>query len=392
MPAAEHIERQIAVAIVIAVKEPALLMAVQRVVGRVEVENDLFGRPSVRLEEQVDEQGLDRRRVVADLLGSGWRLARQFQPVERRLAGDRRAILAPGLELARQHRHQRVVAKLVVIVQVLVAERDAEHALPDQRGDGVLDEPRVSRVAETFRFSIENDRPDSAFDDVGVELDAAVVEETDKPVPMVEAVAEVLGDRRLGGDASKLPLEPDLERFDQRLALLPAHAAPLLGARAAERLLDRIERGDAFERFAGDRRIAALGVVVEPSPQMRPAERERDGLVRRLGGDLLVGRVAVALHDAAIAVEQLQRMHRAAAGRVGEGDGGRIGPAPGSVVPGDRPEVAVLDPAAAGVEHRRLRLVDRDLAGAEDHLAQAQIERLEFGRGVSHPERQRPIA
>ncbi len=50
MPAAEHVERQIAVAIVIAVEEPPFLMAVQRVVGRVEVENDLFGRPSVRFE------------------------------------------------------------------------------------------------------------------------------------------------------------------------------------------------------------------------------------------------------------------------------------------------------------------------------------------------------
>ena len=47
MPAAEHIERQVAVAIVIAVKEPAFLMAVQRVVGGVEVENDLFGGCSV---------------------------------------------------------------------------------------------------------------------------------------------------------------------------------------------------------------------------------------------------------------------------------------------------------------------------------------------------------
>ena len=78
----------------------------------------------MRFEKQVDEQGLDRRRVVADLPVAGGDLARQFQPVQRRLAGHRRAILAPGLELARQHRHQRVVTKLVVVVQVGVAERD----------------------------------------------------------------------------------------------------------------------------------------------------------------------------------------------------------------------------------------------------------------------------
>ena len=81
MPAAEHVERQIAVAVVVAVEEPAFLMAVQRIVGGVEVEDDLLGRPGVRLEEEVDEQRLDRRRVVADLLVAG---------------GDRRATAPAG--------------------------------------------------------------------------------------------------------------------------------------------------------------------------------------------------------------------------------------------------------------------------------------------------------
>ena len=53
MATAEHIERQIAVAIVIAVEEPTLLLAVQRIVGRIQVENDLPGRPLMRLEEQI---------------------------------------------------------------------------------------------------------------------------------------------------------------------------------------------------------------------------------------------------------------------------------------------------------------------------------------------------
>ena len=129
-------------------EEPALLMPVQRVVGGVEVEHDLPGRLRVRLEEQVDEQRLDRRGVVADLPVAGGDLARQFEPVQRRLAGDRRAALAPRRELAGQHRHHRVVTEFVVIVQVLVAEGDAEHALADEGRDRVLDQPRVPRVAE----------------------------------------------------------------------------------------------------------------------------------------------------------------------------------------------------------------------------------------------------
>ncbi len=113
----------------------------------------------MRLDEEVDEQSLNRRRVVADLVVARGDGARQLEPVQRRLSRNRRAVAAPSFELARKHRHQRVVAKLVVIVQVFVAERDAEHALPDERGDRVLDEPRVSRVTETSRQPSNQTQP-----------------------------------------------------------------------------------------------------------------------------------------------------------------------------------------------------------------------------------------
>jgi hypothetical protein len=41
--AAEDVERQIAVAVIIAKKEPALLMAVQRVIGGIQIEKICFG-------------------------------------------------------------------------------------------------------------------------------------------------------------------------------------------------------------------------------------------------------------------------------------------------------------------------------------------------------------
>ena len=67
MPAAEHVERQVAVAVVIAVEEPALLLPVQRIVGRVEIEDDLLRGALMRLQEQVDQQPLDGASVVAIL-------------------------------------------------------------------------------------------------------------------------------------------------------------------------------------------------------------------------------------------------------------------------------------------------------------------------------------
>ena len=52
-----------------ALEEPPLLLAVQRIIRRIEVENDPFGSSLMRLQEQVDQQIPDRHRIVADLVG-----------------------------------------------------------------------------------------------------------------------------------------------------------------------------------------------------------------------------------------------------------------------------------------------------------------------------------
>ena len=92
MPAAEDVERQIAVAVVVAVEEAAFLMPVQRIVGGVEIEDDLRRRRGMRVEEEIDEQRLDRRRIVADLVIARRLRPAQLQPVERRFAGQRRTV------------------------------------------------------------------------------------------------------------------------------------------------------------------------------------------------------------------------------------------------------------------------------------------------------------
>ena len=68
-------------------EEPALLMAVQRIVGGVEIEDDLLGRGAVRIEEELDEQPLDRRHVMTDLVVPVRSPRRVLEPVERALAG-----------------------------------------------------------------------------------------------------------------------------------------------------------------------------------------------------------------------------------------------------------------------------------------------------------------
>src|SRR5260370_1175249 len=103
---------------------------------------------------------------------------------------------------------------------------------------------------------------------------------------------------------------PEIDQPGQHLGEigLRGDAMELAGSAAADRLLDRIQDRDAFERLAGDRRGAALSELEEPAPQVGPAEGERDRLAAGGVGDGLVGRIPVALHDAAIAIKQLQRV------------------------------------------------------------------------------------
>ena len=158
--AAEHIERQVAVAVVIAVEEPPLLAPVQRVVGGVEVEHDLLRRPVVGVEEEVHEQRLDRRPLVSDPAVAVDPGSAVLEAVERALAGERRTPAVPRLEPAERHTKHRVVAQPVVVDQVLVAERDAEHPLPDQRRH-LVDHPlRRPAIREAGREALdEPDRP-----------------------------------------------------------------------------------------------------------------------------------------------------------------------------------------------------------------------------------------
>ena len=179
VPPAEHVERQVAVAVVVAVEEAAFLVAVQRVVGGIEVENDLLGRRLVRFEEEVDEQAFDRRAVVPDLVVARGLGRRVLEPVQGALAGERRAILAPRGELAGERSQHRVVAQVIMVDQVFVAERDAEHPLRHHRLDRVLDLRLGATIDEAGREPPDQtDRPIGRAEQqpAGVRGDLATVE------------------------------------------------------------------------------------------------------------------------------------------------------------------------------------------------------------------------
>jgi hypothetical protein len=133
-------------------------MAVDRVIGGVEVDHEALGRAGVGLEEERHEEALDVVSAADDLLVAAVLVGPdggQFEAVQGALAGQRLAPvalplsgLARGVSLADDGGEQRVTAEVVVVVEVLVAQRQGVDPLGDQLLDGVLDEAGVAVVGE----------------------------------------------------------------------------------------------------------------------------------------------------------------------------------------------------------------------------------------------------
>ena len=70
----------------------------------------------------------------------------------------------------------------------------------DERGNAGPILRTIIVASEERILAIENQRADASFDDVGVELDAAVVEDAGEPVPMIQAVTDGFCDQGLPGD------------------------------------------------------------------------------------------------------------------------------------------------------------------------------------------------
>ena len=149
VPAAEHIERQIAVFVVVCVIEAALLHAVQRDVGIVEIEHDLARRPLMRLKEEIDQQRIDLYWSQSIFL--------YFSLCRSGVCSTRLSVLLPakasqferstGGQLPGQRLEYWILAQLVVVVEVLIAQHQTEDPLPNYCLDLMLDIASVAPVA-----------------------------------------------------------------------------------------------------------------------------------------------------------------------------------------------------------------------------------------------------
>lgn len=139
-------------------EEPPLLMPVQRIVGGVQIEHDLLWRFAVRVEKQLDQQPLDHGRIVGNSAVAVDPGRAVLQPVERALAGQGRATAVPRPKPPEHHAHDRIMPQPVVVDQVLITERDAEHPLAEERRH-IMNDP-VAGTAISKAHGKALDQPD----------------------------------------------------------------------------------------------------------------------------------------------------------------------------------------------------------------------------------------
>jgi hypothetical protein len=87
-------ERQVAAAVVVAVKEAAFLLPAQRVIGGIEIKCDLCRGHGVGIGKQINEQRLNGRAGGGNPRMAGWLVAAEFEPVQRALASQQRTVAA----------------------------------------------------------------------------------------------------------------------------------------------------------------------------------------------------------------------------------------------------------------------------------------------------------
>ena len=97
---------------------------------------------------------------------------------------------------------------------------------------------------------------DAALDHVGIDLNAAVVEEARKAVPARERVADCLGQFGLLADQGELGGEPGFEVFNDRPAPGLARGTSLVDAAAGDLL--------SMARGAAIRSRASLAIGADP--------------------------------------------------------------------------------------------------------------------------------
>ena len=136
-------------AVVVAVKEAFLLIAVNRIVGGVEIERELLGRRLERGDELIDQDRCEpNERGTVDVV------------LETAQGGRRRQLgRAVDFGMIGTRLPERIESKAAVLVEIFVAGGKPEDALGPKRALGMHDPLRATRIGEGRIDGVEQADP-----------------------------------------------------------------------------------------------------------------------------------------------------------------------------------------------------------------------------------------
>lgn len=153
----------------------SFLGSVDEAVGRVEVEDDFFGNLRELGDGVADEEGFDEVVIGLDFVSSGDDVVAvlglgvgEFETVEGGLSGESTALVlliaikAERVCFSNAESHDGIAAQGVVVVEILVAHREAENALAQELAKAVDDIALVPEITEAVREFVEE--PGTTFD------------------------------------------------------------------------------------------------------------------------------------------------------------------------------------------------------------------------------------
>lgn len=181
--------------------------------------------------------------------------------------------------------------------------------------------------------------------------------------------------------------KPRLQGGDDRGRVLLSRGEPSLWRHAAHRRLDGVERSDLAHGGFGDRGLGVARQLHKSAAQMAPAMDELPWSLRPLQTrQPVIALIGVNLQVlSAEALEEAFGMLAAAPGRIVEQHDGRTLATMAAIIAGNRPEEALLDLAASGIEHRRRGLVHEQSIRASQMPAHVAGHGLEMEAGSASP-------
>src|ERR1700723_4112512 len=237
-------------------------------------------------------------------------------------------------------------------------------ALDERRNDRPM--PSAAVISrEKCIFTGYRNRPNGAFDGVGIQFQSTVIQKQDQTAPVVHCVTDCLGKGGSTRDTAELFGEPDMHGLNQRPAFLLAHALTFFGGLTANARFNRVERGDPLQGFFGDRRFGRDEDIVELPSCVRPAESKLRGLAGGICDQTSEPGITVDLQQPAITLEMFRRVNALAIIAVDIDGGWMTRSLPGPVIDGVTPQSSGLRLAPTGGQYRQSRVVGEDFWGGQ---------------------------